>query len=232
MAMVETQSRRELVEAILSDIGVSETFSRLEATNMSENKEAQYARSPSCHVVAGANGSGKTTFAIRYLPGYAGCCEFINPDLIALGLSPFNPLNAALKAGKLVLERIADMAGEKKDFAFETTLSGIGYLNQFRWLKEQGYCIHLYYLWTSDPSLLVSRIQNRVKAGGHHVPDEDVFRRYKRSIGNVARYLTYVDKFRLFDNSEMQATLVYEKNSSSVIVDSGRYAKMKAGLGL
>jgi precorrin-4/cobalt-precorrin-4 C11-methyltransferase len=133
-----------------------------------------YERAPTCHIVAGPNGSGKSTFAINYLPRYAGCCEFVNPDLIAIGLSPFNPQHVALKAGKLVLERISELSRERVDFAFETTLSGMGYINHIRRMKEQGYRISLYYLWAPSCDLLISRIRQRVQSGGHHVPDEDV----------------------------------------------------------
>lgn len=89
--------------------------------------------------IAGPNGSGKTTFAVTFLPEYVKCPNFVNADLIALGLSPFSPGAAAIKAGKLVLEQIHQLANRGVDFAFETTLSGKLYVNLFKSLMAKGY---------------------------------------------------------------------------------------------
>ena len=90
------------------------------------------------YIVAGPNGAGKTTFAREFLPNYAKCPNFVNADLIAQGLSPFNPRIAAIKAGKLVLSRIDEFARSGADFGFETTLSGRTHLNLFCRLKDAG----------------------------------------------------------------------------------------------
>ncbi|MBI5185469.1 MAG: hypothetical protein HZA01_07060 [Nitrospinae bacterium] len=92
---------------------------------------------PSVYVIAGPNGSGETTFASKFLPKYAHCYEFVNADLIASGLSPFSSETAAIQAGRLVLDRIQKLACQKKDFAFETTLSGRTYLPFLRSLKQR-----------------------------------------------------------------------------------------------
>jgi predicted ABC-type ATPase len=84
------------------------------------------------YVIAGPNGSGKTTFAVKFMPEYARCPNFVNADLIAQGLSPFSPGEAAIKAGKLVLEQIHKFANRGVDFAFETTLAGKLYVNLFK----------------------------------------------------------------------------------------------------
>ena len=76
------------------------------------------------YIIAGPNGSGKTTFAKEFLPEYVKCPHFVNADLIAQGLSPFAPHQFAVKAGKLVLEQIKDLVNKNVDFGFETTLSG------------------------------------------------------------------------------------------------------------
>lgn len=191
-----------------------------------------YEDAPTCHIVAGPNGSGKSTFAIHYLPQYAGCCEFVNPDLIALGLSPFNPQHVAVKAGKLVLERIDELSRERVDFAFETTLSGSGYLNHLQHLKAKGYRLELYYLWAPSTELLISRIRQRVQSGGHYVPDADVVRRYKRSLAQLSHYLPMVDAFHLFDNSGSEFVLVYERNELAMIHDEERFAIMGKELGI
>ena len=87
---------------------------------------------PSIIILAGPNGAGKTTFARSFLPQEANCLRFINADLIAAGLSPFAPEAAALKAGRLMLREIDDCVKQKESFAFETTLSGLGYLPRIR----------------------------------------------------------------------------------------------------
>ena len=83
---------------------------------------------PVCHIVAGPNGAGKSTFALDYLPEFAGSIEYVNPDLMAQGLSPTDITLSALKAGKLTLKRIRSLIGQGVTFGFETTLSGIGHL--------------------------------------------------------------------------------------------------------
>lgn len=93
--------------------------------NMAKAKRA----SPRCIIIAGSNGAGKTTFAREFLAQEAGVIHFVNPDLIASGLSPLRPELAALAAGRLFLRELDRLAREKKDFAFESTLSGLTYFN-------------------------------------------------------------------------------------------------------
>ena len=78
-------------------------------------------------IIAGPNGAGKTTFAREFLPTDAALPNFVNADFIAAGLSPFDPDLAAFKAGRLMLETIADYAKRGESFSFETTLSGLTY---------------------------------------------------------------------------------------------------------
>src|SRR5579864_8152616 len=111
------------------------------------------AAQPNCYIIAGPNGAGKTTFATQFLPVYAGCFNFINPDLIARAISPFDPDAGMLRAGRSVLERIAKSATAGKDFAFETTLSGRTYLQVLRAVKKAGFRLHMFYLWIPSPEL-------------------------------------------------------------------------------
>lgn len=76
------------------------------------------------YIIAAPNGSGKTTFASKFLPDYVKCPNFVNADLIAQGLSPFSPSSAAIKAGKLVLSQIHEYARMNVDFGFESALAG------------------------------------------------------------------------------------------------------------
>ena len=226
---VESEGRTALIDAILSDIGVPEALLTDTTTNAVRKSscDALRPRPPVCHIVAGANGSGKSTFALYFLPRYAECLEFVNPDLIALGLSPFDATRAAVKAGRLVLERIASLSAEKKDFGFESTLAGLGYLDLLKSLRSAGYRLSLYYLWTPGCDLLIPRIRQRVAAGGHSVPEQDVRRRYERSLKNLMGYVAVMDKIRIFDNSGMKPVLVYERNEEAVVYDAARFAQMK-----
>lgn len=93
---------------------------------------------PICWIIAGPNGSGKTTFAMNYLPKIAKCKHFINADLIAAGLSPFAPENELLAASRLLLSEIEVHIQKRQDFAFETTLAGRSYLKLIKRLKSEG----------------------------------------------------------------------------------------------
>jgi len=231
----EPVDRSALIDAILSDIGVPECLLPTDPSTRAVRESLGDSRlfdSPACHIVAGANGSGKSTFALHFLPRYAACLEFVNPDLIALGLSPFDATRAAVRAGRLVLERIASLSAAKKDFGFETTLSGLGYLELLKNLRSTGYRLHLYYLWTPSCELLLSRIRQRIATGGHAVPDQDVRRRYDRSLKNLKTYTAIMDKIRIFDNSGMKPVLVYEKNDEAIVYDTVRFAQMKLEIAL
>lgn len=115
-------------------------------------------KNKSVYIIAGPNGSGKTTFAKLFLPEYVNCPNFVNADLIAQGLAPFAPRAAAIKADKLVLQQIYEYARRGVDFAFETTLSGKSYLNLLISLKKKGYAIHLFFLWIPSSELAIARI--------------------------------------------------------------------------
>lgn len=166
------------------------------------------------YIIAGPNGSGKTTFAKMFLPDYVKCPNFVNADLIAQGLAPFEPRNAAIKAGKLVLQQIREFAGRGVDFAFETTLSGKSYVSLLSTLKVKGYALHLFFLWIPSPELAIARIKDRVAEGGHNVPAEDVRRRFIRGINNFFKvYESLFDSWMLFDNSRAKPLLVAKKRN-------------------
>jgi predicted ABC-type ATPase len=231
----EPVDRSALIDAILSDIGVPECLPPKEpptGTVRESHCDSRRAGGPVCHIVAGANGAGKSTFALHFLPRYAECLEFVNPDLIALGLSPFDATRAAVRAGRLVLERIASLSAMKKDFGFESTLAGLGYLKLLKSLRSTGYRLHLYYLWIPGCELLIPRIRQRVATGGHSVPDQDVRRRYERSLKNFEAYAAVMDKIRIFDSSGMKPVLVYEKNGGALVYDAVRFAQMKMEVAL
>jgi predicted ABC-type ATPase len=157
---------------------------------------------PQLRIIAGPNGSGKTTFVRDFLPRYLAMPHFVNADLIAAGLAPFAPETASLRAGRLVLEEIRRLAAERVDFAFETTLSGRSYVPMLREFKDQGYEVYLYFLWLPDVTMNLQRVARRVQQGGHNVPEEDVRRRYRRGIVNfLSVYRPLTDFWIVYDNS-------------------------------
>ncbi len=180
---------------------------------------------PKLYIIAGPNGAGKTTFAKEFLPSYAKCSNFVNADLIALGLSPFSPAQVSIKAGKLLLGEIDNFIIRKMDFAFETTLAGRTYINLIKEVKSKGYSVHIFFLWIPSEDLAKQRIKQRVKQGGHHVPDADVKRRLRRSLKNFFNhYSPLVDGWDIFDNSGSEPKLVVKSNEKGFqIIDKELY---------
>jgi predicted ABC-type ATPase len=179
------------------------------------------------YVIAGPNGSGKTTFAMKFLPEYVNCPNFINADLIAAGLAPFGPERAAVSAGKLVLKQIQEYAVKGYDFAFETTFSGRSYVKILKHLKKSGYGLHLFFLWIPSPELAIARIRDRVAEGGHNVPSETVRRRFGRGITNFfSLYENLFDTWMLFDNSRALPVLIAKrKNGGTEILHAEIFEK-------
>ncbi len=119
-------------------------------------------RTPEIIVVAGPNGAGKSTTAAVLLPENLRIDQFVNADLIALGLSPFAPERSAFSAGRIMLNRIHRLSEQGLSFAFETTLAGRSYVPFLREAKLAGYLVHLVYIWLSSVELAVARVAHRV----------------------------------------------------------------------
>jgi len=135
-------------------------------------------------IIAGPNGAGKTTFATEFLPREAECPNFINVDLIAAGLNPFEPEKAAIRAGKIMIELIRENIANGNNFSFETTLSGKGYARMIPRWQSMGYRIKLFFLKLADPELAIARVHQRVREGGHSGPEEVIRRRFERGLIN------------------------------------------------
>jgi len=134
-------------------------------------------------IIAGPNGAGKTTFA---------------PDL------------AAFKAGRVMLETIADHARRSASFSFETTLSGLTYAQMIPAWRASGYAVELVFLSLPDVEMAIERVATRVQQGGHNIPEEVIRRRFAHGISNFERYKRLVDSWQLYDNSGIPAVLIEE----------------------
>ncbi|MBI2800017.1 MAG: zeta toxin family protein [Gammaproteobacteria bacterium] len=166
-------------------------------------------RDPKIVIIAGPNGAGKTTFAQAFLPQEAQCPRFINADLIATGLSPFAPETIAIKAGRLMLQEIAACAARRESFAFETTLSGHGYLRHIENWRHRGYHLSLIFLSLPTVEMAIARVAERVRQGGHDIPQTVIRRRFATGRKNFENhYRDAVDAWAIYDNSGDEPLLV------------------------
>lgn len=155
-------------------------------------------------IIAGANGAGKTSFAHELLPKEAECTEFVNADYIAAGLSPFHPESVAWQAGRLMMERITLLGERRVDFAFETTLSTRSYLTRIRGWQAAGVHVELHFLKLPNADWAVHRVAERVRLGGHKIPEEVIRRRFRRGWNHFTHhYRKLVDHWTLYDSSVM-----------------------------
>jgi predicted ABC-type ATPase len=153
-------------------------------------------------ILAGPNGAGKTTFAREFLVDEADCPIFVNADLIAAGLSPFDPDLASIRAGRLMLELITEHVRRGESFAFETTLSDRGQAKQIPQWRGAGYRVTLWFLSLPSPEAAIARVAHRVQQGGHAIPEDVVRRRFDAGRRNFdALYKSLVDDWVMYDNS-------------------------------
>ena len=164
---------------------------------------------PRVIIIAGPNGAGKTTFAREFLPSEAACPVFVNADLIAAGIAPFDPESAALRAGRLMLKEISHHFAARTSFAFETTLSGRGYLRLIKEWQATGYRVKIIFLKLANADEAVARVAQRVKQGGHNIPEAVIRRRFAAGLENFAKlYAPRVDSWALYDNAGPAPVLI------------------------
>jgi predicted ABC-type ATPase len=158
---------------------------------------------PQVVVVAGPNGAGKSTLAPFLLRDSLDLQDYVNADPIALGLSGFNPASVAFKAGRVMMNRLHDLARQRKSFAFETTLATRFYAAWIEKLSGEGYNFQLIFLWLRSPELAIQRVHERVLSGGHDVPELVVVRRYDRGMVNFREiYEPLANVWSVYDNSD------------------------------
>ncbi len=164
---------------------------------------------PRVVVLGGVNGAGKTTSAFELLVNVLSIPVFTNADAIARGLNQLNPEREAFRAGRVMLEWMKDLADQRRDFAFETTLAARTYVPWLKEMKSNGYQVLLYYTWLASSDVAIDRVALRVQSGGHHIPDEDVKRRYGRSVRNFLElYRPLADEWEVVDNTLGERRLI------------------------
>jgi predicted ABC-type ATPase len=158
--------------------------------------------SPQLVVIAGPNGAGKSTSAPLLLRDSLHIFEFVNADTIAQGLSGFSPGATAVAAGRIMLQRLNDLASSRRNFAFETTLASRSYASWFPRLRADGFRVRLLFLWLASPQLAIDRVRQRVESGGHHVDRETITRRFERGLTNFFQlYRPIVDDWRMYNSA-------------------------------
>ena len=176
---------------------------------------------PLAVVLAGPNGAGKSTTAPYLLKDALAVHEFVNADTIAQGLSAYRPEAAAITAGRVMLDRLRTLSSTRRDFAFETTLSGRSHVRWLRDLRASGYRTHLVFLALPSAELAIARVADRVRRGGHHVSDVVVRRRFSAGLQNLfSVYMDAVDSWTIYDNADVVSPRIVASRavSGSVIV--------------
>lgn len=169
---------------------------------------------PKVVVIGGPNGAGKSTAAARILQDALAVQEFVNADVIARGLSAFKPESVALSAGKIMLKRLKELASERASFAFETTLASRSFAPWLGDLVANGYLFHLVFVWLPGPEFAIARVADRVRSGGHHVPEETIRRRYAAGLRNFfGLYQPLATSWQIVNNRDASALQVIAEGS-------------------
>ena len=181
------------------------------------------------YIIAGCNGAGKTSASVTILPEILNCKEFVNADEIARGISPFNPESVAVEAGRLMLQRIEFLLNGDNSFAIETTLATRSYSNLVQRAHQCGFFVQLLFFWLPSPEYAIERVAQRVREGGHNIPNDVIVRRYFAGIRNLFDiYMPIVDSWMIIDNSVNPRFTIAEKIESAISVyDETSYSKIK-----
>ena len=158
---------------------------------------------PELIFICGCNGAGKSTLTYSTLIQKKGYF-FIDPDRISKehGLS-------AIEAGKEVSFLVNNLIGKRRSFIKESTLTSKFDFSVAEKAKNTGYITRLYYIGLQSAELAILRVQSRVRAGGHHVPADDIRRRYERSLANLTKAIKIFDSATVYDNSYKYKTVAH-----------------------
>ncbi|MBR4228246.1 MAG: zeta toxin family protein [Bacteroidales bacterium] len=180
---------------------------------------------PRLFIIAGCNGSGKTTASYSVLPEMLECTQFVNSDEFAKSIAPFDPDSASVSAGRFMLMRINYLFNKKEDFCIESTLATRSLLRMVREAKSNGYTVTIIYLWLNSSDLAIARVHDRVLSGGHNIPEPIIRRRFFMGLKYFFdEYIPECDRWILADNSKTPFTVIAEGSHDLVhIKDSDKY---------
>jgi predicted ABC-type ATPase len=165
---------------------------------------------PEIIIIAGPNGAGKTTFASEYPPARQKRLLFVNADEIGRELAGqgLSQRQMDMRAARVMLERIDDLADAGAGFMFETTLATLIYTQKIPRWRAFGYSVSLIYLRLPSVEVSIVRVRRRVEAGGHSIPEETIRRRFDKSVRLFeSAYKTIVDEWYVWDSVEGTFTL-------------------------
>lgn len=179
---------------------------------------------PNFYIIAGCNGAGKTTASYTVLPEVLDCREYVNADEIARGLSPFNPKEMAIEAGRLMIDRMENLIRARESFSIETTLATRYYSKIIRRAQKAGYVVTLLFFWLPSPEMAQERVRYRVATGGHDIPAQVIQRRYWLGLQYLFEiYTPIVDRWSLYDNTQAMSPIVVR----NTVVDAPKLQKIK-----
>jgi predicted ABC-type ATPase len=191
------------------------------------------AERPSVVVLAGPNGAGKSTLAGQLVVEVLGVAEFVDADVLARALPP--SVTLAVTAGRVMLTRLDQLARDRQSFGFETTLASRSFAPRIRRLLQGAYECHLVFLWLPSADLAVARVADRVRLGGHAVPEQTVRRRYRAGLRNFFElYQPLTTTWRMYDNSTHEPRLIASGSGTETLsanqADLWRRIRVEAGL--
>ena len=178
------------------------------------------------YIIAGPNGAGKSSHArITLLPDFLKVNEFVNADEIAKILSPHDPSKSAIRAARLMINRVDFLLSSRRSFALETTLSSKNYLRIIECAKSNGYEVNLLFLFLPNYEFAIDRVRNRVEKGGHNIEKDVVKRRFKRGLENIGDYVRKVDMATFYDSSGSSLIEIANKFKGrfNIVSDDAKY---------
>ncbi|MCQ2151719.1 MAG: zeta toxin family protein [Bacteroidales bacterium] len=163
------------------------------------------------YIIAGCNGAGKTTATYTMLPDMLNVDEYVNADEIAERLCPENPAKEALRASRLMMERVKELIDKNEDFGIETTLAARSFVKAIVEAQRKGYMVIVVFFWLRSPELAIKRVAMRVAAGGHDIERETIVRRYVQGLENLRNiYIPVCNYWLIIDNSDSKRLKVAE----------------------
>lgn len=164
---------------------------------------------PRLYILSGCNGAGKTTASYTVLPEQLNLDEYVNADEIAERLCPQDPKKEAIRASRIMMERIEELMSKGESFAVETTLATRAFARIIADAQKLGYTVTLFFFWLRSPQLAIERVARRYAAGGHTVPEDIITRRYEQGIDYLKKiYIPLCDFWVIVDNSETEVRKV------------------------